>query len=547
MNVALYARVSSDRQDVDLSISAQLRALRDFASQNGHQLVREFVDEAESGRTAARPAFKEMVSLVRLKNPPFEAILVWKLNRFARNREDSIIYKSLLRKRGVQVISINEPVEDTPAGHMLEGIIEVMDEFFSVNLAQDVIRGMKENAMRGHFTGGKPPYGFRIEKVKDEHKLRSTLVPETTLAPVAKRAFNMAISGKGIKEIAKGFNNDGIITATGKKWTSTGIHSLLTNEVYTGTLVWGKRSNIQPIRIENAWPAIVDRETFLKVQAILKSRAPKIIHPRRAVSDYLLSGIIKCGVCGKAMSGHSAKSGKFFYYRCSNATKRGPSECPGHWIPKSKIEGFIVDRIRSYILTEENLLELASIVNEEIDASMNSVMERQETLELQISDVDSRLEHLYDALEKGSFSSDELAPRIRKLQERKNGLLEKKREIAVEAQPNFLEMPELKVIQGYVENLSSLLASSSIVEKRGFLKSFVNEIIVVDGMITINYRLPMPPENSEEENVAVLPFIQHGRPYRSRTCDTLIKSQVDIFTDFGLLSKLESARKVFSF
>ncbi len=176
-----------------------------------------------------------------------------------------------------------------------------------------------------------------------------------------------------------------------------------------------------------------------------------------------------------------------------------------------------------YVLDDE----LAGIVNEEIDASMNSVMERQETLELQISDVDSRLEHLYDALEKGSFSSDELAPRIRKLQERKNGLLDKKREIAVEAQPNFLEMPELKVIQGYVENLSSLLASSSIVEKRGFLKSFVNEIIVVDGMITINYRLPMPPENSEEENVAVLPFIQHGRPYRSRTCDTLIKSLLD--------------------
>ncbi len=517
MNVALYARVSSDRQDVDLSISAQLRALRDFAARSGHEIVREFVDEAESGRTVSRPAFKEMISLARLKSPPFEAILVWKLNRFARNREDSIIYKSLLRKRGIQVISINEPVEDTPAGHMLEGIIEVMDEFFSANLAQDVIRGMKENAMRGYFSGGKPPYGFTIEKVKDEHKLRSTLVPVATLAPVAKRAFNIALSGKGMKEIAKGFNNDGITTATGKKWASTGIHRLLTNEAYTGTLVWGKRSDTPPVRIENAWPAVVDRETFLKVQAILKSRAPKIIHPRRTVSDYLLSGILKCGVCGKAMCGHSAKSGQFFYYRCSNATKRGPSECPGHWIPKSKIEGFIVDRIRGYILTEENLLELASIVNDEIDASMNPVMERQETLKLHISDVDSRLEHLYDALEKGSFSSDELAPRIRRLQECKNGLLEKKREIAVEAQPNFLEMPELKVIQGYVENLSSLLASSSIVEKRGFLKSFVSEIIVVDGMITVNYRLPMPPENSEEEKLSVLPFIRSGELCRSRT------------------------------
>jgi len=326
MNVALYARVSSDRQDVDLSISAQLRALRDYAARNGHQVIREFVDEAESGRTAARPAFKEMISLARLKSPPFEAIFVWKLNRFARNREDSIIYKSLLRKRGVQVVSINEPFDDTPAGHMLEGIIEVMDEFFSDNLAQDVTRGMRENAMRGYFSGGKAPYGLRIEKVKDEHKLRSILAPEATLEPVVKRAFHMALSGKGTKEIAKSYNHDGITTATGKKWTSTGIHSLLTNEAYTGTLVWGKRSNTEPLRIENAWPAIIDRETFMKVQAILKSRAPNIIHPRRTVSDYLLSGILKCGACGKAMSGHSAKSGQFFYYRCSNATKRGPNE-----------------------------------------------------------------------------------------------------------------------------------------------------------------------------------------------------------------------------
>ncbi len=409
---------------------------------------------------------------------------------------------------------------------MLEGIIEVMDEFFSANLAQDVTRGMRENALRGYFSGGKAPYGLRIEKVKDEHKPRSTLLPEEALAPIVKRAFQMALSGKGIKEIAKAFNKDGITTARGKKWTSTGIHSMLTNEAYIGTLVWGKRSNIEPLRIENAWPAIIDREIFMKVQALLKSRAPRIVHPRRTVSDYLLSGILKCGACGKAMSGHSAKSSQFFYYRCSNATKRGPNECPGHWIPKSKIEGFIVDRIRGYILTEDNLLGLVSILNEEINTSMQSITERQETLELQIDDVDSRLEHLYDALEKGVFSSDELAPRIRKLQERKNELLEKKREIAVEAQPNYLEMPELKAIQGYVDNLSSLLASSSIVEKRGFLKSFVNEIVVLDGMITINYTLPMPPENSDEEKLSVLPFIRNGSACGIRTRDLLLEREV---------------------
>ena len=118
MRVAIYARVSSERQDVDLSISAQLKALRDYASRNGHTLVKEYVDEAESGRSIDRPGFKQMIAAARQKPIQFEAILVWKLSRFARNREDSIIYKSLLRKQGVQVISINEPVKiPHPAGY----------------------------------------------------------------------------------------------------------------------------------------------------------------------------------------------------------------------------------------------------------------------------------------------------------------------------------------------------------------------------------------------------------------------------------------------
>ena len=122
MNVVLYARVSSDKQDVDLSISAQLKALREYAARLGYVVIEEFVDEAETGRTIHRLVFQEMIRKARLKPPPFQAILVWKLSRFARNREDSIIYKSLLRKQGIQVISINEPVDNTPSGRMMEGM-----------------------------------------------------------------------------------------------------------------------------------------------------------------------------------------------------------------------------------------------------------------------------------------------------------------------------------------------------------------------------------------------------------------------------------------
>ena len=163
--VAIYARVSSERQDVELSISAQVKALRNYASNNGYAVVKEYVDEAESGRSIDRPGFKQMIVAARQKPRQFDAILVWKLSRFARNREDSIIYKSVLRKKGINVISINEKFDDSPSGKLLEGIIEVMDEFYSANLSEEAIRGMKENASRGYRNGGRSPIGYQIKPI----------------------------------------------------------------------------------------------------------------------------------------------------------------------------------------------------------------------------------------------------------------------------------------------------------------------------------------------------------------------------------------------
>ena len=131
---ALYARVSSDRQDVDLSVAAQLRALRDYARENGYVVAREYVDEAESGRVDDRPRFQEMIETASMANAPFREILVWKFSRFTRKREHAVLYKSTLRRKGVRVVSITEPADDTPTGKLLEGIIESVDEFYSENL-----------------------------------------------------------------------------------------------------------------------------------------------------------------------------------------------------------------------------------------------------------------------------------------------------------------------------------------------------------------------------------------------------------------------------
>ena len=127
---ALYARVSSDRQDVDLSVAAQLRALRDYARKNDYVVTREYVDEAESGRIADRPEFGKMIDEAKTPNAPFREILVWKFSRFTRKREHAVAFKSMLRRRGIRVVSITEHADDSPTGKLLEAIIESVDEFY---------------------------------------------------------------------------------------------------------------------------------------------------------------------------------------------------------------------------------------------------------------------------------------------------------------------------------------------------------------------------------------------------------------------------------
>ena len=167
---ALYARVSSDRQDVDLSIAAQLRALRDYADKNGYLIAREYVDEAQSGRVADRPEFRKMIDEASRPESPFHEILVWKFSRFTRKREHAVAFKSMLRRKGIRVVSITEQAEDTSTGRLLEGIIESVDEFYSENLAQEVLRGMREAASRGFWVASRTPYGYNRVMVQDGPK-----------------------------------------------------------------------------------------------------------------------------------------------------------------------------------------------------------------------------------------------------------------------------------------------------------------------------------------------------------------------------------------
>ena len=494
---ALYARVSSDRQDVDLSVAAQLRALRDYAEKNGYLVAREYVDEAESGRIADRPQFRRMLEEAGKPEAPFQEILVWKYSRFTRKREHAVAYKSMLRKKGIRVVSITEQAEDSATGRLLEAIIEGVDEFYSENLAQEVTRGMREAASRGFWMTTFAPFGYKRVHVQDGPKKRPRLELDPPADAVVRRIFDMALRGSSTLDIAKTLNAEGVPTANSKKWLKTTIHVILTNEAYAGTVVWGAnaKDGSPPVRVEDAHPAIVSRQEYGRIARMMQSRAPKKVNPRRISSPYLLSGLAKCETCGKAMTAAEAKSGKYTYYICHSLLKRGKGTCKTPRLNAKKFEKIIVDELRANVLTESNIRDLVKIVDEEMDGVVSEQRDRLETIEGELADVKERLSRVWNAIETTDIEMPQASERIKEHWERKEKL-----EVAAEEARALLKdrrqfLDSADTIATFAGEMSDFLKTSELTETRAFVHSFVKKVDVKPGKATIIYSIPTPDDS----------------------------------------------------
>ena len=485
---ALYARVSSDRQDVDLSVSAQLRALKEYAKANGYSVAREYVDEAESGRVANRPQFREMIEEGSKSKAPFEVILVWKFSRFTRKREHAVAFKSQLRRKGIRVVSITEQAEDNATGRLLEGIIESVDEYYSENLVQEVVRGMRESASRGFFLASNAPFGYRKIKVSDGAKERPTLEVDPATAPVVKEMFEKSLRGGGLKELCKELNDRGI-TNRGKRWYKGTLHYVLRNEAYTGTAVWGKTSKGQeaddPVRVEGAWPALVSRELFEDVQQAMSERAPKVQRPGRVGSQYLLSGLLRCGVCSRPYSAQGAKSGQFAYYICGTLFREGAGTCSARYLNAPKLETFVVEKIRERILNEETIVALATLVAEEI----------------------------YEAIETSELTLEVLSPRIMSLRHREEQLEAARDDAETQLEQRRVEIPNTEEIARYVADFRDFLKDGTIPERKALIRNFVEGIEVMGDEATLTYTVPMPSDGATSESASVLDFVKSSPPW----------------------------------
>lgn len=342
---AAYIRVSTDMQ-LELSPESQLKAIKDYALRNDIVLSNEFIfkDEGISGRKAEkRPAFMQMIAVAKSKPKPFNVILIWKFSRFARNREDSIVYKSMLRKQcGIDVVSISEQLGEDKTSILIEALLEAMDEYYSINLAEEVKRGMTEKARRGGVVSV-PPFGYVMGKDRFE------IDPER--AEIVRQIFDKFIREQKTLPIAKWLNDNGITTRSGKTFANRSVKYILTNPVYIGKMRWntdGKATSTSvyiptenTMIIDGKHDPIISEEKFNEVQTLISQMAEKYSKgSHQTPSEYMLRGMVKCSTCGATMC-MSAKKGlqcsKYIHGQCTVS----------HYIMLEKLNQSVIEALRA--------------------------------------------------------------------------------------------------------------------------------------------------------------------------------------------------------
>lgn len=410
MNVVVYARYSSHNQN-EQSIEGQLEFCRNYAKQHNYKITGEYIDRAQSGTNDDRPQFLKMIEDSSKKL--FEGVLVYQLDRFARNRYDSAIYKRTLKKNGVRVFSARENINDDASGVLMESVLEGMAEYFSVELGQKVKRGMKINADNCYYNGGTIPLGYKLVEVNSNItdangrivKKKKYAIDEDT-APIVEKIFEMYNSGKIMADIIRYLNQKNIKTGVGGEFNKNSIRNILLNKKYIGIYTYNG------VDTKDGIPRIIDDDTFNKTQEIMfkNKKAPA---RARAKTEYLLTTKLFCGHCKELMTGYSgtSKTGRLHsYYMCNNARKK---QCNKKAIQKDYIEDIVIEQARN-ILTDDNIKRIAeevvNLANKEKDSAslrrLNNLLNENEKQRanlfdsLKICEIDSVKKSIFEEINK---------------------------------------------------------------------------------------------------------------------------------------------------
>lgn len=458
MNLVIYARYSSHSQ-TEQSIEGQLETCYEYAKQNGHVVIGEYIDRAQSGTSDNRADFQRMIA--DSDKHTFDGVLVYQLDRFARNRYDSAINKAKLKKNGVRVISARENITDDASGILVEGVLESMAEYYSAELSQKIRRGMNINAEKCLSNGSNPGLGYYVDEERRFH-----IDPDG--AAVVREIFEMYASGKTVTEITKYLNEKQVKTSIGKEFNKNSLHRLLRNKRYIGYYIY------KGTETPDGMPRIIEDELFERVQHIL-DRNKKAPARSRGKEEYLLTTKLFCGYCREMMTGYggTGKSGRaYHYYACNNYKRR---KCKKKVVSKEKIEDRVVAECRK-LLTDSNIEKIALAVAAACKADYDSSVIKH--IKAAIQEADTAIENLWKALERGQ-AVDMITERIEK---RKVEREELQGQLAIEMgkQVTFTA-PEIKAF------LYALKRGNADDERkrRGIINIFLRAVYLYDDRLTL--------------------------------------------------------------
>jgi len=476
VKAVIYARFSSDNQREE-SITAQVRACTEYAQQRGYSIVKVYTDEARSATTDDRPGFLAMIRDARLNL--FNVILVHKLDRFSRDRYDSIFYKRELKKADVRLESVLERLDDSPESVILESVIEGMAEYYSRNLAREAMKGMKENALQCRHNGGKPPLGFDVDGETGHYLINDSESKAVQLI------FELYDKGLGYDRLIEQLKLAGHRTKIGRQFGKNSIHEILRNEKYTGVYIFnrsavkrfGARNHHlskpaeEIIKVPGGMPQIVERGLWERVQEKMNVRRQNGEKARmKAKTTYLLTGKVFCGECGAAVIGNTAsdRGRRYHYYECGKRDRL--RSCDNSGIRKHNLEGIVIREIEKNIFSDQ---VLARVKQKLVNYLNKYQVDRQGELaylKKELARVERAINQLLDQIEQG-FGGAAVASRLKDRETEQSALLTRLAEIEAKTATSAVNE---KTVNEYLDKMKELLKNK---DDEDTLKHLVDQFV----------------------------------------------------------------------
>ena len=463
MTAVIYARYSSDNQREE-SIEGQIRECTAYAEKNGITIVKHYIDRAISAKTDNRPEFQQMIKDSDKKL--FDIVLVWKLDRFARNRYDSARYKTQLKKNGVKLMSATEIISEGPEGIILESVLEGYAEYYSADLAEKVVRGQTENILKGRCNGGRGTFGYTLDSEQKFHI-------DPLASPFVVESFRKYRDGLTMKEIRDWLNENGIKNPVGGAFTYNSVEHMLKNRRYIGEL------KFRDVVVPDAIPPIVPLELFDDVQEKI-AKNKKAPARRKAEDDYLLTTKLHCGCCGALMFGESgtSRTGEVHrYYKCATAKKH--KGCKKKTVRKQWLEDLVVNQTMQLVRDDAAMESIIAKVMELQDQENTNLP----LYEKQLRDAESGIQNMLNAIQAGILTSS--------TKERLEQLEETKRELEARIAEEKLAKPKVteEFIRFWLLRFRKLDMSLKD-QRQALVDTFINAIYLYDDkvLITFNYK-----------------------------------------------------------